>query len=203
MRHLTNRFHFSRFFAVSAAALALASSAMGQSAPAVPPNLEVPAGNKAFLKGHAVGTQNYVCLPSGWTFVGPQATLFVTLPWFGGEIRQQIATHFLSANPAENGIARPTWQSSLDTSAVWGKAVANSSDAAYVAPGAIPWLLLQVVGTQQGPAGGNALTPATYIQRLNTSGGVAPTSECSAANIGSVALVPYSADYYFYYKAAR
>jgi hypothetical protein len=48
--------------------------------PPVPANLEVPAGNKVFLKGHAIGTQNYICLCSAsgcaWTFFGPQATLF-------------------------------------------------------------------------------------------------------------------------------
>jgi hypothetical protein len=33
--------------------------------PSVPPGLEVPAPNQAFLVGHAVGTQNYVCQPSG------------------------------------------------------------------------------------------------------------------------------------------
>jgi hypothetical protein len=31
--------------------------------PPVPPGLQVPAGNKTFLVGHAVGTQNYICLP--------------------------------------------------------------------------------------------------------------------------------------------
>ena len=31
--------------------------------PAVPANLQVPAGNEAFLVGHAVGTQNDICLP--------------------------------------------------------------------------------------------------------------------------------------------
>ena len=29
--------------------------------PPVPANIQVPAGNKAFLEGHAVGTQNYIC----------------------------------------------------------------------------------------------------------------------------------------------
>ena len=33
--------------------------------PPVPDNIQVPAGNKLFLVGHAVGTQNYVCAPSG------------------------------------------------------------------------------------------------------------------------------------------
>jgi hypothetical protein len=31
----------------------------------VPANIAVPAGNKLFLIGHAVGTQNYICLPMG------------------------------------------------------------------------------------------------------------------------------------------
>ena len=33
--------------------------------PPVPDNLKVEEGNKAFLEGHGVGTQNYVCQPSG------------------------------------------------------------------------------------------------------------------------------------------
>ena len=47
--------------------------------PFVPANIQVPHG-RAFLAGHAIGTQAYICLPSGsafaWTFFGPQATLF-------------------------------------------------------------------------------------------------------------------------------
>src|SRR4030095_10695294 len=31
--------------------------------PSVPPDIQVEAGNRAFLKGHGVGTQNYICLP--------------------------------------------------------------------------------------------------------------------------------------------
>jgi hypothetical protein len=33
--------------------------------PPVPTDIEVQPGNKAFLVGHAVGTQNYLCLASG------------------------------------------------------------------------------------------------------------------------------------------
>src|SRR4029453_17467932 len=29
--------------------------------PSVPPDIQVEAGNRAFLKGHGVGTQNYIC----------------------------------------------------------------------------------------------------------------------------------------------
>jgi len=171
--------------------------------PPTPHILQPPAGNVPFLKGHAVGTQNYMCLPSltgfAWTFFAPQATLFLTLEFSGRSIQQQITTHFLSANPNENGTPRPTWQSSLDTSAVWGRSIMSSNDSNFVEPGAIPWLLLQVVGTATGPTGGAFLTQATFIQRLNTSGGIAPATGCSSSgNVGATALVPYAADYFFY-----
>lgn len=164
--------------------------------PPVPSNINVAAGKKAFLEGHAIGTQDYICLPSGagfaWTFFGPQATLFD-----GPD--KQVATHFLSPNPFESGTPRATWQHSKDTSTVWAVATASSSDPAFVAPGAIPWLLLQVVGAQEGPTGGDKLSAATFIHRLNTSGGVAPSTGCTVStDVGKKALVPYTADYFFY-----
>jgi Protein of unknown function (DUF3455) len=164
--------------------------------PRVPSNIEVPAANKAFLDGHAVGTQDYICLPSGsgfaWTFFGPQATLF-------NENDKQVITHFLSPNPLEGDTPRATWQHSRDTSTVWATAIASSSDPNFVAPSAIPWLLLHVVGAQDGPNGGHKLTATTFIQRLNTSGGVAPSMGCSlSTDVGKTALVPYTADYFFY-----
>jgi Protein of unknown function (DUF3455) len=164
--------------------------------PPVPTDIQVPAGNKVFLQGHAVGTQNYICLPSGsgfaWTFFGPQATLFT-------DHNRQTMTHFLSANPVEGGLARATWQDSRDTSAVWGQAIASSSDSAFVEPGAIPWLLLRVVGDEMGPTGSHKLTATTFIHRLNTSGGVAPATGCiGSTDVGKRTLVPYTADYFFY-----
>ena len=97
------------------------------------------------------------------------------------------------------GTPRATWQHSRDTSTVWAMAIASSSDPAFVAPGAIPWLLLQVVGAQDGPTGGHKLTATTFIQRLNTSGGVAPSTGCAVStDVGKKALVPYTADYFFF-----
>lgn len=165
----------------------------------VPTNLRVPAGNEAFLSGYALGTQNYVCLatPTGvsWKFLGPQATLFLTSD---GNLSQQITTHYLSVNPAES-LARPTWQHSLDTSRFWGRVKESSKDPNYVAPGAIDWLLLERAGVQFGPAGGSILAQTTFIQRVNTSGGVAPATGCSdISQVGTLALVPYSTDYFFY-----
>jgi hypothetical protein len=170
--------------------------------PPVPTDLEVPEGNRLFFVGHAFGTQNYICLPSAtapsgvaWTLFGPQANLF-------DRHGRQITTHFLSPNPDEGGLARATWQHSDDTSAVWARMAATVSDPAYVAPGAIPWLKLEVVGDARGPHNGRTLTPATWIQRLNTTGGTAPSTGCAAAtDIGVRTFVPYAADYFFYKKA--
>jgi hypothetical protein len=65
--------------------------------------------------------------------------------------------------------------------------------------GAIPWLLLQVVGGQDGPTGGDTLTASTYIQRVHTAGGIAPATGCAeSTDVGKKVLVPYEADYYFY-----
>ena len=167
-----------------------------QTLPPVPDPIQVPAGHRLLLAGHAFGTQNYICLPSGagfaWTLFGPQATLL------HNEARQ-VMTHFLSPNPDEAGTLRATWQHSVDTSAVWARAIASSSDAGFVAPGAIPWLLLEVVGAEGGPTGGSKLTEATYIHRLKTVGGIAPATGCSqSVNVGSRIFVPYEADYFFY-----
>lgn len=164
--------------------------------PAVPGDLNVSSDETAFLIAHAVGTQNYVCLPSGagyaWVLFGPQATLFDD---DGG----QVITHFLSANPVEGGTPRPTWQHSRDTSSVWAALAAQSTDPAYVAPNSIAWFLLRPMGAQYGPEGGARMTRTSAIQRVNTSGGVAPATGCAASiDAGRKALVPYSADYVFY-----
>jgi hypothetical protein len=178
--------------------------------PPVPPNLRVPAGNTLFLAGHARGTQNYICLPTPtgfvWTFFSPQATLFFTVKTFAGDLQQQIITHFLSPNPDEGGTGRATWQSSFDSSEVWAKLHpdGSSTDSNFVADGAIPWLLLDEAGTRRGPTGGDTLAHTTLVQRLSTQGGVAPETGChEAANVGATALVPYSADYFFYKKAQQ
>ena len=66
-------------------------------------------------------------------------------------------------------------------------------------PDAIPWLLLKVVGAEDGPTGGDELAETTFVQRLNTVGGLAPSTGCTMSQqVGSRALVPYSADYFFY-----
>ena len=58
----------------------------------------------------------------------------------------------------------------------------------------IPWLLLRAASTE-GPGIFNGVT---YIQRLNTTGGLAPAEP--GAFVGEVARVPSAADYVFYRK---
>jgi hypothetical protein len=178
--------------------------------PPVPDTIAVPAGNSAYLVGHAFGSQGYTCLPTStgdaaWNPTArPEATLFTDL--FGHQF--QIITHFqsINANP-KPGVTVPlsgnvTWQGSLDSSRVW--MVKNSANSAIdpspeIAScpntGSIQCVLLRSVGNAKGPTGGNLLFKTTFIQRLNTNGGAVPTSACT---VGQTQLVPYTADYFFY-----
>jgi len=200
------------------AALALAvsfsivtpASAQSVTPPPTPTAITPPAGNSAFLVGHALGTQGYTCLPTStggtsWTInpARPEATLFATV--LGQPV--QIITHFASINANPNGKlpvalgGNATWQSSFDTSKVWAAVLgphsipAGSDAASCPNTGSIPCLLLESIGNQKGPTGGNLLAQTTFVQRLNTNGGSAPTTTCS---VGQTQLVPYTADYFFY-----
>jgi hypothetical protein len=210
---IMDRFRVARIVLAALAAVAFTVSAAGpayaddMTPPPVPGNIQVPAGNRLFLVGHAVGTQNYVCLPSGtgvrFVLFTPEATLF-------DDEGEQLTTHFFSPNPSEvntdpkvisEHILRAAWQDSKDSSTVWGqvKPGNSSSDPDFVEPGAIPWLLVTIVGHQDGPAGGDRLSGTTFIQRLNTHGGLAPSTGCtSLEDLGKMAFVPYTTDYYFY-----
>jgi hypothetical protein len=157
--------------------------------------------------GHADGTQNYVCKPSGAGFAyalfTPEATLF------NGHDRQLI-THYFSPNPEEantdprvdgNLMIRATWQH-LDTSTIWAKVHQNPTGSAIVDPDSIAWLLLDVVGHLDGPNGGATLSQTQFVQRVNTIGGNPPKTGCSSsADVGKEAFVHYKADYFFWKKA--
>jgi hypothetical protein len=179
--------------------------------PTTPDTIAPPQGAVAFLVGHAVGSQGYICLPdattggTSWTInqARPEATLFADV--FGRPV--QIITHFASINenPRDN-VPKPvplggnaTWQA-FDTSKVWAAATghidAGTDEASCPNAGAIPCLLLRSVGNQQGPTGGRLLANVSFVQRLNTKGGSAPITACS---VGQTQLVPYTADYFFYH----
>jgi hypothetical protein len=145
------------------------------SLPAIPPAIAVPAGNELDFVLDAIGVQIYACQASGtgfsWVFQAPKANLFEN-----GEV---AGTHFVG----------PTWQSK-DGSSVVGKKLA----AASVDPTSIPWLLLQAVSH----AGAGAMSKVSYVQRLSTKGGLAPSAGCDAAHVGAAANVNYTATYAFY-----
>jgi hypothetical protein len=54
------------------------------------------------------------------------------------------------------------------------------------------WLLLRAASTTSGQ-----LVNTTFIHRVNTTGGLAPTGDCTLETEGAPRNVPYTADYYF------
>ena len=151
--------------------------------PIVPSAIKVPAGNKVFLVGHAVGVQIYSCSSTptgfGWTFVAPRADLV-------NDRGKLIVSHF----------GGPTWEA-RDGSKVVGKV---AGDPVTVDRKAIPWLLLSAASTAAGPDG-DELVATTYIQRIATKGGLAPSvAGCNKQTLGTQAESPYAADYFFYKK---
>jgi len=182
--------------------------------PVTPSNITPPVGSRLFLAGHAFGSQGYVCLPKdgnvSWTVNSPrpEATLFAT--FFGEQV--QIITHFLSHDddpkaPQPVAFGNATWQSSFDSSKVWASAtpattVIAGTDQSCPNTGSIACLLLTAIGTEEGPTGGKILSKTTFVQRLNTKGGSAPSNPATGclatSDIGRQLLVPYTADYFFY-----
>ncbi len=166
--------------AVAIAGLAL-FSAVASASTDVPTRVQVPEGNSPFLLAHAIGVQIYACsaTPDGpkWQFVAPQAVLY-------GDHLQFLGVHF----------AGPTWQAK-DGSQVKGARV----DGVTVDPTAIPWLLLK--GTPASTTG--RLAPTTYIQRLDTRGGLEPAAAtCTTGAVGRERHIPYTADYRFWKASA-
>jgi hypothetical protein len=192
--------------------------------PTTPAAITPPTGNSAFLVGHAVGTQGYVCLPTStgasWTVNGSRPEAILSASSSGQRMKKTKTArkgdfeiiHFLSPNTNPNEFAptplpfgSPTWRSALDGSVVWAKAltppVASGSDASCPNAGSIPCLLLQTIGSKTGPSGSGGMSQTTFIQRLNTNRGSAPATGCSAStDVGKQTLVKYTADYYFFRK---
>ena len=136
--------------------------------------------SQLFLVLHAIGVQKYTCQANGtWLFTDPEATLYKTTG-----VPKPIGTHFLNF-----ATGRPVWQLKDESSVE-----AARTQTASGGTGNIAWLLLQAVVTTAG-SDGDRLTSTTWVQRLNTSGGVAPVETCVP---GDRIAVPYSADYFFW-----
>ena len=196
------------------AALPQAALAQRIVVPPIPDNLALPDGNHPYFVGHATGTQNYICVPSAASATGVAYALFTPEATLFNDDLKQVTTHFFSPNPFEknanpalvaDGPIRATWQAS-DTSTVWAQVKKDkfgndeaSTDRTFVKDGAVAWLKLTKVGTQDGPTGGDRLSHTTFIHRINTDGGVAPSTGCaSGLDLGHQAFMPYTADYFFY-----
>jgi Protein of unknown function (DUF3455) len=74
------------------------------------------------------------------------------------------------------------------------KVVAKKLEELTVHANAIPELLLEATEHD----GKGQMDDVSYIQRLDTVGGLAPTSGCDAAQVGATARVDYTATYFFY-----
>jgi Protein of unknown function (DUF3455) len=166
---------------IAATLAAVAGCSGGAQAPAppdVPAVLRAPAGQVVFFEALATGVQIYECSAKPdagfeWVFKAPEAALTDR-----------------SGKPLGKHYAGPSWEST-DGSIVVGEVKAkdpgpNSS--------AIPWLLLAAKSN----TGSGVFSAAKSVQRVATSGGIAPTEPCTEANLKQVARIPYTATYYFY-----
>ena len=67
-----------------------------------------------------------------------------------------------------------------------------------VDPTAIDWFLLRVTYAGSAPTAADS-AGTTFIQRMQTTGGLAPAPEtCNAGTVGAVSEVPYTAVYVFW-----
>jgi hypothetical protein len=173
----------SALLAVSVLAGALLAGCAGMTptgAPDVPAAIAVPAGNMVAFMFKGSGLLNYECrVKAGapnefnWVLASPEAALkdrndALVGRYYGG----------------------PTWEHA-DGSKVTGKQLAV---APAPTPGNIPWQLVQATPDP----GALQMNGITYVQRINTNAGVAPSDACTAATVAARKQVRYSADYYFY-----
>ena len=137
-------------------------------------SVQVPEGNQLAFRVYAMGVQVYKWNGTSWAFVEPRATLFADNHYHG-----EVGTHYVG----------PTWESNSGSKVVAARVPGTGCTPDSTA---IPWLLLQKVSTE----GPGIFDSVTYIQRVNTAGGVPPSVPGSV--VGDESEVPYTAEYYFY-----
>ena len=144
-------------------------------APKFVPNgkVKVPVGNRLTGVYPAEGVQTYTCTDGAWKLLEPAAILRAK------KDGRTVALHSRG----------PVWVSTVDGSAVNAIPIATSPK-----PRAVPALLLKSTATR----GTGVFADVSYIQRLDTRGGVAPPTPSKGAEQTSV---PYSALYTFYQPA--
>ena len=135
------------------------------------PQLAAPVGSTLVIHAFGIGFQIYHWNGTSWGAATPSATIYADAGGNG-----QIATHF----------AGPSWQSNSGSKVVGTVINRCTPDAASIA-----WLSLSAV-----PSGNGLFAKVTFIQRLNTVGGNAPSTNGTV--VGQEARIPYTADYLFY-----
>lgn len=133
--------------------------------------LKVPDGQQLVGSYAASGVQIYECADGAWKLLEPAATL-------ASKDGKTMALHSRG----------PVWVSTADGSAVNAAPVDGAKNAR---PNAVPELLLKATTAR----GDGLFAKVSYVQRLQTAGGVAPASACTA---GATTAVPYSAIYNFF-----
>lgn len=136
-------------------------------------SVRVPAGNEVATRLYAKGSQIYRWDGSSWVFVGPEARLYADPNY-----QAEVGMHY----------AGPYWESYSGSKVRGSKMEGCTPD-----PNAIDWLKLRAVET----SGPGVFSSTTFIQRVNTAGGKAPTTP--GQTVGEVANVPYTTEYYFYH----
>jgi hypothetical protein len=149
----------------------------------LPDGVKVPGGHTVAMETVGAGDITYECRAKKdmvdqfeWVFVGPDAKLM-------DRKGAQVGRYF--GPPA-------TWENK-DGSKITGAQLA-------VAPAGAGNIPLQLV--KANPAvGAGAMQGVTYIQRVATQGGVAPSMVCAASTAGQKQIVKYQADYIFWRAA--
>ena len=139
--------------------------------------LDIATQTAAIAELSAQGVQVYQCTAGAWVFLEPAASLSGKTT--GKNRTYQTAVHFRG----------PSWESTLDGSLVTATAVGSAP-----VPGSISLLLLKAATNR----GDGIFGKVTYIQRLNTAGGLAPAGACTD---GKTVGVPYTAKYRFFAAA--
>ena len=161
--------------------------------PAVPASIQVPAGNRAILVGHAVGTQNYICLPANtgfaWTLSTPGDAF--------NDSGRQIITHYFSPNPdGKRHDARDlaTLERHEHRRRRCRHRPTPRSSRRAPFPGCCFASSARTVVDRRRHPFGDDVRPSR-----DTSGGIAPSTGCSVSTeVGNRTFVPYTADYIFY-----
>jgi len=153
---------------------------------AIPAAIELPSnlpyGNKRVATYYAEGVQKYKAqqkagsdpLTYEWVFVAPQADLY-------DASNTKVGTHS----------AGPTWQLSVMDS-IYGQQYSPPKSAPSPDPGSIDWLLLK---PRAGTTPKGIFANVSYIQRIATKGGKAPTTPPAGAN--ETVEIKYKAIYRF------